>query len=106
MALQSSGPISLGEIQAEMQIGSYSLRANSSAAGFSTPDSMSEFYGYNRYVPPTCYILSALDSGYLDYYDCSGNYTVGYFDFGDQVCGQSPISYNLYNTGTACIEQY
>jgi hypothetical protein len=58
MALQSSGAISISQIQAELG-GSYSLRALSAAAGFSTPDAMSEFYGYsasttvyiNAYVP-------------------------------------------------------
>jgi hypothetical protein len=46
MALQSSGAISISQIQAELG-GSYSLRALSAAAGKSTPDAMSEFYGYS-----------------------------------------------------------
>jgi hypothetical protein len=46
MALQSSGAISISQIQAEVG-GSYSLRALSAAAGKSTPDAMSEFYGYS-----------------------------------------------------------
>ncbi len=58
MALQSSGAISISQIQAELG-GSYSLRELSAAAGFSTPDAMSEFYGYsasttvyiNAYIP-------------------------------------------------------
>lgn len=58
MALQSSGAISISQIQAELG-GSYSLRALSAVAGFATPDAMSEFYGYsssttvyiNAYVP-------------------------------------------------------
>lgn len=58
MALPSSGAISISQIQTEIG-GSYSLRALSAAAGFATPDAMSEFYGYsasytvyiNAYVP-------------------------------------------------------
>ena len=58
MALQSSGAISISQIQAEVG-GSYSLRALSAAVGFSTPDAMSEFYSYsasttvyiNAYIP-------------------------------------------------------
>lgn len=46
MALQSSGPISISNIKAELSSASNSLRALSSAAGKSTPDSMSEFYGF------------------------------------------------------------
>lgn len=48
MALQTSGPISISNIKAELNSTSNSLRALSSAAGKSTPDSMSEFYGYSN----------------------------------------------------------
>lgn len=48
MALQSSGPISISQIHNEVGNGSYSLHSLSVAAGKSTPDSMSEFYGYSR----------------------------------------------------------
>ena len=47
MALQTSGPIAISEIQSEVGGTSYSLRDLSAAAGFSTPDAMSEFYGYS-----------------------------------------------------------
>jgi len=46
MPLQSSGPISISEIKTELGSSSNSLRNLSSLAGFSTPDSMSEFYGF------------------------------------------------------------
>lgn len=49
MALPSSGPLSFSQIGAALctpQSAPYSLRSMSSAAGFSTPDSVSEFYGY------------------------------------------------------------
>jgi hypothetical protein len=52
MALQSSGAISISQIRNEQVnnggFGStYSLRALSANAGFSTADAMSEFYGYS-----------------------------------------------------------
>ncbi len=52
MALPTSGPLSIQAIVNELSsqfdlIPPYSLRALSSLAGFSTPDSISEFYGYN-----------------------------------------------------------
>lgn len=49
MALQASGPISINDIRVELgqaQANS-SLRTLSSLAGKSTPDAMSEFYGYS-----------------------------------------------------------
>jgi len=53
MALQSSGAISISQIKAELGSSSNSLRTLSAAAGKSTPDAMSEFYGYSSYSPPT-----------------------------------------------------
>ena len=56
MALPASGPLSFSAIAAALctpDSAPYSLRTMSSAAGFSTPDSVSEFYGYscpNAYV--------------------------------------------------------
>jgi hypothetical protein len=47
MALQSSGAISISQIKTELGSSSNSLRTLSAAAGFTTPDSMSEFYGYS-----------------------------------------------------------
>jgi hypothetical protein len=49
MALQSSGPISIDNIRTELgqaQANS-SLRSLSNLAGKTTPDAMSEFYGYS-----------------------------------------------------------
>ena len=45
MPLQSSGPIKMSEIKAFLGSTSNSLRAYSLQAGFTIPDSMSEFYG-------------------------------------------------------------
>ena len=49
MALQSSGAISIDNIRTELgqARGNNSLRSLSSLAGKSTPDAMSEFYGYS-----------------------------------------------------------
>jgi hypothetical protein len=53
VALQSSGAISISQIKAELGNSSNSLRTLSAAAGKSTPDSMSEFYGYSAFAVPT-----------------------------------------------------
>lgn len=47
MALQPSGPIKMSEIKAELGSSSNSLRAYSLQAGFSAPDSLTEFLGYS-----------------------------------------------------------
>ena len=47
MALPTSGPLSISMIKAELGSSSNSLRTLSSLVGFSTPDAISEFYGYN-----------------------------------------------------------
>ena len=55
MALQSSGAISISQIKTELGSSSNSLRTLSAAAGFSTPDAMSEFYGYSNAPANTHY---------------------------------------------------
>jgi hypothetical protein len=60
MALQSSGAISISQIKAELGSSSNSLRALSAAAGKSTPDAMSEFYGYSNV---TCHYWETQNSG-------------------------------------------
>jgi len=48
MPVPSSGPLAFSVIAGVLGIGTpYSLRNMSSTAGFSTPDSVSEFYGYS-----------------------------------------------------------
>lgn len=50
MALPPSGPISINQIRTELGTSSGSLRTLSSLAGFSTPDRMSDFYGYSAVI--------------------------------------------------------
>lgn len=78
MALQSSGAISISQIRAEVGNGSYSLYALSQAAGFSSPDAMSEFYGYAAYTNLNFY----RNDGVNDYQELSGG--DGSIVFGDQ----------------------
>jgi hypothetical protein len=52
MPLPSSGPLSMSAINTEVSsVDSHSLRNLSNAVGFSTPDAMSEFYGYSGGLP-------------------------------------------------------
>jgi hypothetical protein len=55
MPLQSSGAISVGQIRSELGSSSGSIRTLSAAAGKSTPDAMSEFYGYSASGGPYQY---------------------------------------------------
>lgn len=61
MTLQSSGAISISQIKTELGSGSYSLRTLSAAAGKSTPDAMSEFYGYSNAVLYTTNLICYTD---------------------------------------------
>jgi len=65
MALQGSGAISISQIRGEMiNCGdSYSLRSLSSFAGFSTSDSMSEFFGYSNTVTIALMVQAAGGGG-------------------------------------------
>lgn len=53
MPLQTTGQISISDIQTELGSTSGSLRTLSAAAGFTTQDAMSEFYGYSSSQPST-----------------------------------------------------
>ena len=68
MPLQASGAISINQIRTELGSGSYSLRTLSAVAGKSTPDAMSEFYGYS--ASTTVYINAYIPSyvGCYQYY--------------------------------------
>jgi hypothetical protein len=76
MALPSSGPIPVSEIANEtgLTFSNLSVRNLSSIAGFSTPDSLSEFYSYSRTdaqryknaVNNTGYTLNGTEEGAVD----------------------------------------
>lgn len=62
MALQSSGQISLNDIATEIGLTPpFSLRSMSSTAGFSSPDTISDFYGYSAgpVLAPSYYFVVA-----------------------------------------------
>lgn len=66
MALPSSGTISINQIRNILNTSNGSLRGLSSSAGFSTPDRMSDFYGYDPTPPAST--LSYEVYAYLDGY--------------------------------------
>lgn len=63
MTLQSSGAISISQIRSELGESTYSLRALSSSANKGTPDSMSEFYGYNDFYTINMLVLAGGGGG-------------------------------------------
>ena len=68
MALQSSGPISIDNIRVELgqaQANS-SLRSLSALANLSSPDAMSEFYGFSAATAYT-FLMGDGGSGYSDW---------------------------------------
>lgn len=69
MPLPSSGAISISQIRTELGTSSGSLRTLSSLAGKSTPDAMSEFYGYSNAVTVN------IDYYLPSYVGCYNNYT-------------------------------
>ena len=94
MALPGSGQLSFSAIASELGAGTpYSLRSMSNTAGLSTPDSVSEFYGYSSstitytllgtwYANDPCYydtanIYLGSDNIYYAYYN-SQLYTMSY----------------------------
>jgi hypothetical protein len=78
MALPGVGnSISISQIRTELGTSSGSLRTLSSLAGFSTPDAMSEFYGYSASDPDFLLFLKSSESGSYPgsgttWYDISG----------------------------------
>lgn len=120
MALQSSGPISISDIQTELGSSSGSLRNLSAAAGFTVPDAISEFYGYssysndyfyrndgvNDYVSGTWSILTNLSTG--------GDWTIRFWvrqngttKSGDQLWDfNANTTFNSNNTNNRVFLQY
>lgn len=105
MALQSSGPISITQIRTELNNSSYSLRTLSAAAGKSTPDAMSEFYGYSasggayKYGSPQLVFDFSQTSQYsnsgTNIADLSGNGNNGTFSAG--TGNGTPTTVSGYN---------
>lgn len=80
MALPSSGALSLSQIRNENALvnGSYSLRSQSATAGKGTPDSISEFYGYQGPTSVTLSVNEPDGNFWAPIYDQSGNYAGGW----------------------------
>ena len=73
MALPSIGSLSISQIRTELGSGSGSLRTLSALAGFSTPDSISEFYGYpGGYFYPAVPFINGFDFSVSSKYSNSG----------------------------------
>jgi hypothetical protein len=102
MALQSSGAISISQIKTELGSASNSLRTLSSQAGKSTPDAMSEFYGYaSEYMTAQqATVQDAYISGYDYVCGCIETLTVYQTSAGRWLrgpnIGDTPLS-GLYN---------
>ena len=115
MALPSSGQISISQIRNELNPvygSSYSLRQLSSWAGKSTPDAMSEFWGYSptHDVTITFYYPSYVGC-YNNYYFAatsnealSTNLTITMYWYGD-LGGAFNGSVTIYS-GAACGSNY
>jgi len=80
MALPSSGQISLDQIRTELGTSSGDLRTLSAAAGFSTPDQFSDFYGFSASTEFTFY---------------AGDGQQGYGDFAS-ACAEASEPITLY----------
>ena len=124
MALQSSGAISISQIHTELGSSSYSLRTLSAEAGKSTPDAMSEFYGYanahtvyiNFYYPGYvgCYngyyfqitsseAVNADFTATLYWYgDLGGAFNGSVTIYSGNTCGSN----NIYSGGVNCYGEY
>lgn len=77
--IPSSGPISISQISQELVNGSKSLRVLSADAGKSTPDSISEFYGYSL---PTAYVTLTQNTAFLENVDSYGQFNAQGPEFG------------------------
>ena len=82
MALPSSGTIKISQIRAELGTSSGSLRYLSSLAGFSTPDRMSDFYGYG--ATATIYVVVYSDYGYIQA-NINGVYQSALYGYGNSA---------------------
>jgi hypothetical protein len=90
MGLPSSGAISIGGVHNELQVATYSLRALSAELGKTSPDALTEFYGYSL---PTATINMSQNIGQL-YDGCSMSMdSFGHFESTDPNGGyQGPYN--------------
>jgi hypothetical protein len=98
MALPSSGPLSISAIRnEEVNVGgmtsTYSLRQLSSQAGKSTPDSISEFYGYSA--------LTVVQSGLTWWLDASDTGTATNSQWTNKLNSGQYGTPGTYNGGSA-----
>jgi len=122
MALQTSGAITISDIKGELGNTSNSLRTLSAAAGFSTPDAMSEFYGYSAFTPPTLtsgpstgvyaisgtgvvsdpYVCTIYDGSFIDISDPPNYYWLlsGKFTFNPQQNGNYKMRFEVVSGST------
>jgi len=90
MALPTSGPLSFSMIAGELSSGTpYSLHTMSSAAGFGTPDNVSDFYGYSNCPANGTFLYSSCNGCELIYH------------YADGSCGQysQVVEYNSASCG-------
>jgi hypothetical protein len=127
MALQSSGAISISQIRTELGSGSGSLRTLSAAAGKSTPDAMSEFYGYSAAPVTHSVYINFYYPGYVGCYNgyyfyltaseaVNANFTATVYWYGDLggafqgsvtiYSGNTCGSNNIYSGGVNCYGEY
>jgi hypothetical protein len=94
MPLQGSGPISISQIRTELGNVSYSLRTLSSAAGKSTPDAMSEFYGYSSVILADYLVVGGGGGGSSQYYGGNGG-NAGQFQQGSNFVITKGLTYTI-----------
>jgi hypothetical protein len=117
MALPSSGQLSISQIRNEQvnnggYASSYSLRQLSINAGFSTPDAISDFYGYSAATNVFISVHIPSYMGCYNYYyfaatstqNVNTNVTVYISWYGD--LGGLLVTSLTLNSGTSCVSNY
>ena len=106
MALQTSGAISISQIRTELGSSSGSLRTLSSLAGKSTPDAMSEFYGYSALTQRFAHVTGATSVG-----GQTGDGSGDKITFVDATLGDGNSAYSVwqmtgFTNGAICVFQW
>lgn len=111
MALPTSGPLSFLSIAVEIggTFNELSLRNMSSLAGFSTPDAVSEFYGYSGGGGGGCNIISLRYNAKSSRLACATSISTRYSDntdlflatmlYSDSLCSNPAVA-GWYSDGT------